>query len=356
MVSIGPAARINGPSKFGSSDRSASGKMLSAGHPRSRTAVTPRARTAAGSASPMCTWRSAAAGITMPSAATTSVSSGTACTRPTDAITPPSRSIWTSGVSPPVPSHASGARMLRLLTRRRLRHAGFSELSQLLAELLDLVAEPGRVLEPEILRRLVHLLLEPLDQPLELLGGHLGVRDLPATLALGRGGSLILTTEREEDVRYLLSDRLGIDPVLGVVGELDLTPALGLADGRLHGVGDAVGVHQDGPIHVARRSPDRLDQRGPGAEEPFFVGVEDRDQRHLGEVEPLPEQVDPDQDVELAEPEIPDDLDPLQRVDLRVEVPDADAHLDQIVGQVLRHLLRERGDADPLIVIGPRTD
>src|SRR5438132_3364661 len=211
---MGPAARINGPSKFGRSDRSANGKMLSAGHPRSRTAVTPRARTAAGSASPMWTWRSAAAGITMPSAASTSVSSGTGCTLPTDAITPPSRSIWTSAVSPPVPSHARGARMLRLLTRRRLRHAGFAELSQLLAELLHLVAEPRRVFEPEVLGGLVHLLLEPLDQPFELLGGHLGVGDLPATLALRRGRGLILTTERQEDVRHLLADRLGVDPVL----------------------------------------------------------------------------------------------------------------------------------------------
>src|SRR5439155_13325435 len=227
MVSMGPAARINGPSKFGSSDRSASGKMLSAGHPRSRTAVTPRARTAAGSASPMWTWRSAAAGITMPSAATISVSSGTGRTLPTDAITPPSRSIWTSAVSPPAPSHARGARMLRLLTRRRLRHAGLAELPQLLAKLLDLVAEPRRGFEPEVLRGLVHLFLEPLDQPFELFGGHLGVGDLPATLPLRRGEGLILTTERQEDVRHLLADRLGVDPVLGVVRELDLTPALG---------------------------------------------------------------------------------------------------------------------------------
>src|SRR5438128_715376 len=200
--------------------------MLSGGHPRSRTAVTPRARTAAGSPSPMWTWRSAAAGITMPSAATTSVSSGTGCTLPTDAITPPSISIWTAAVSPPGPSHASGARMLRLLTRRRLRYAGFAQLSQLLAELLHLVAEPRRVLEPEVLRGLVHLLLEPLDQPFELLGGHLGMRDLLAALAFRRGGGLILTAEGQEDVRHLLADRLGIDPVLGVVRELDLTPAL----------------------------------------------------------------------------------------------------------------------------------
>src|SRR2546430_1772242 len=197
--------------------------MLSAGHPRSRTAVTPRARTAAGSASPMWTCRSAAAGITMPSAATTSVSSGTGCTLPTDAITPPSRSIWTSGVSPPVPSHACVARMLRVATRE-----GYAT---------------------------------------------------PASRSCRSSLRSSWTSSRG-------------------------------------------------------RAADRLDQGRPGPQEPLLVGVEDRDERHLGEIEPLPEQVDPDQDVELAEPEIPDDLDPLQRVDLRVEVPHADAHLDEVVGQV----------------------
>ena len=54
-VSIGPAALINGPSKDGISDASASEKMRSTGHARSRTAVTPPASTAAGSESSMWT-------------------------------------------------------------------------------------------------------------------------------------------------------------------------------------------------------------------------------------------------------------------------------------------------------------
>ena len=36
------------------------------------------------------------------------------------------------------------------------------------------------------------------------------------------------------------------------------------------------------------------------AQEAFLVGVEDRDQRHLGQVEALAQQVDADQHVELA--------------------------------------------------------
>ena len=44
---------------------------------------------------------------------------------------------------------------------------------------------------------------------------------------------------------------------------------------------------------------------------PFLVGVEDRDQRHLGNVEALAQQVDADQHVELAEAQVADDLDAL---------------------------------------------
>ena len=41
-----------------------------------------------------------------------------------------------------------------------------------------------------------------------------------------------------------------------------------------------------------------------------------RDQRHLGQVETLAQQVDADQHVELAEAQVAQDLDALERVDL----------------------------------------
>ena len=64
----------------------------------------------------------------------------------------------------------------------------------------------------------------------------------------------------EQDVGHLAPDRLRVDAVLGVVRELDLPAALGLADRRLHRVGDVVGVHQDRAVDVARRAADRLDR------------------------------------------------------------------------------------------------
>ena len=76
------------------------------------------------------------------------------------------------------------------------------------------------------------------------------------------------------------------------------------------------------PVDVAGGPADRLDERRLRAQEPLLVGVEDRDERHLGQVEALAEQVDADEHVELAEAQVAEDLDPLDGVDVRVQVAD----------------------------------
>src|SRR5690606_234972 len=67
----------------------------------------------------------------------------------------------------------------------------------------------------------------------------------------------------------------------------------------------------------------------------------DPDEAHLGDVEPLSEEVDPDEDVELAQPEFADDLGPLDRLDLGVEVAGADPVLREKIGQLFCELLRQ---------------
>ena len=86
-----------------------------------------------------------------------------------------------------------------------------------------------------------------------------------------------------------------------------------------------------------------------GAQEAFLVGVEDRDQRDLGHVEAFAQQVDADQHVELAEPQVADDLDALDRLDVRVQVTHLDAVLVQVFGEVFGHALGERGDQHALV-------
>ena len=77
------------------------------------------------------------------------------------------------------------------------------------------------------------------------------------------------------------------------------------------------------PSDVARGAADRLDQRGLPAQEALLVGVEDRHERDLGQVEALAQQVHADEHVVLAQPQVADDLDAFERVDLGVQVAGA---------------------------------
>src|SRR5690606_11231938 len=65
-------------------------------------------------------------------------------------------------------------------------------------------------------------------------------------------------------------------------------------------------------------------------------------------VEALAQQVDADQHVEGAEPQIADDLDALDRVDVAVHVTHAHALFVQIFGEVLGHALGQDGDEAPI--------
>ena len=92
--------------------------------------------------------------------------------------------------------------------------------------------------------------------------------------------------------------------MLLVVGELNLAPAVGLRDGGPHRGALPVRVHEHAPVDVSGRPADRLDEARLPAEEALLVGVEDRDEPDFGNVESLPEEVDADEDVVLAQPEV----------------------------------------------------
>src|SRR5262245_6838788 len=122
---------------------------------------------------------------------------------------------------------------------------------QLAAELLDLVAELRGVLEAELLRGDVHLLLERDDELLDLVPAHPRDLLLAAPAAARDGGRL----EREElrDVGDALHDRLRRDALLGVVGELRGATAVRLLERALDRLGQLVRVPEDGAVDVPRR-------------------------------------------------------------------------------------------------------
>ncbi len=212
---------------------------------------------------------------------------------------------------------------------QRLGHA-----PQLALEVAELVPESRGVLEPQVGRRLVHLVGQGLDQLGEVLLGKVtdpgntatAASTAPASLGaqVGRRGRIRRSGLRRashlDDVADLLADRLRVDAVLDVVSELELAAPVRLVDGAAHRVGERVGVHHHGAVDVAGRPADRLHERRLRSQEAFLVGVEDGHQRHLRQVQPLPQQVDADERVVLPQPQLAQDLDALHRVDLGVQV------------------------------------
>ena len=171
---------------------------------------------------------------------------------------------------------------------------------------------------------------------------------LQRALGLGLFGARIGDVRRQPHLVHRLDDGPRRDPVLLVVPPLDLAPPIHLAQGTLHRSGHPVGV-EDGPaVDVAGRAADRLHERAVGAEKPFLIGVEDRHEGYLGQIEPFAQKIDSHQDIEVAQPKAAENFHPLDGVDVGVQIAHPHSGLLQIVGEVFGHALGERGDQDSL--------
>ena len=200
-----------------------------------------------------------------------------------------------------------------------------------------------------------HLLLQRLDAFAEILLRH----------RLDFGGSLrglqfvlggLVRDHAVDHVADALVHRARRDAQRQVVRDLLGTAAFGLADGRRHRVGHLVGVQDGAAVDVARRAADGLDQRPLGAQEAFLVGVEDGHQADLGQVQSLAQQVDADQHVEGAQPQVAQDLHALHGVDVAVQVTHLDAVVGQVFGELLGHALGQRRDQHAFVVVDAVAD
>ena len=108
-----------------------------------------------------------------------------------------------------------------------------------------------------------------------------------------------------------------------VVLILDRAAALRLVDGTLHRPCNDIAVHDDVSARIACGAPDGLDERCIRAQKALLVRIEDGNERYLGHIQSLAQQVDADEHVELARSQVVDDLRTLDGRDVRVEV----AHL-----------------------------
>ena len=136
-----------------------------------------------------------------------------------------------------------------------------------------------------------------------------------------------------------LRDRLRRDMVFDVIRLLKRAPPLGFVNCALHRISHHVAVKDDLGVDVPGGAADGLNQRCLGTQEPLLIGVENRHERDLRQVEAFAQEVDADQHVEGAEAQVTDDLRALHRADIRVKVTDPDLVLREVIGEVFCHAL-----------------
>ena len=180
-----------------------------------------------------------------------------------------------------------------------------------------------------------------------LVGGLLQLLIIESTRHLQKGKNRIAGP---------LAGRRGRDAVFDVVGVLNGAAPLRFRDRLGHRIGEVVGVEQGLAIDVAGRPADGLDQGALRPQEALLIGVEDRHQRHLRQIQSFPQQVHAHQHVVFAIAEVLDDLDPLDRVDFGVEIAHLHAIFGQVIGEVLGHALGQCGDQHPFFFVGPLPD
>jgi 4-carboxymuconolactone decarboxylase len=215
---------------------------------------------------------------------------------------------------------------------------------ELTAQFNYLIADQRRLLEFEILRGRLHLTLQIKHQPHQLVPCHV-------TAGMVRGALLGDAAHVVVDVPDRFANALWRDAVLLVVCELNAPAPVGFVDGASHRVGDDVGIHDYVAVHVAGGAAGCLHEGTLRTQEALLVGIKNRDQAHFGKIQTFSQQIDADDHVVDAQTEVAEDLDAVERVDLRVKIVGLDTHFLQVVREVFRHLLGERSHESALPAI-----
>ena len=139
--------------------------------------------------------------------------------------------------------------------------------------------------------------------------------------------------------------------MLFVIRHLFLTSALSLNYCALHRRSDGVGIHDNLAVRVSRRASYRLYQRCFGAQEALLVGVKNYNERDLGNIQSLAQQVYAYEHIKLAEAQIADDFHSLYRINIVMHIAHFYAEIFEIIRQILCHLLGERSQKNALFAL-----
>ena len=95
---------------------------------------------------------------------------------------------------------------------------------------------------------------------------------------------------------------------------------------------------------VASRPPDDLNEAAGAAQETFLVGVENANERDLGDIEAFTQEVDAHENIVFPFAELIDDFSAFQSLGLVMQIGDLDAFFFQERRQILRHFDGEGHD------------
>ncbi len=137
---------------------------------------------------------------------------------------------------------------------------------------------------------------------------------------------------------------------------LDPPSTLRLRDRSIHRVGWFLRVEDYLAVDVPGGSPHRLDEHRLRPKEPLLIGIEDRDETHLRDVEPLAQEVDPHEHIDVTETKGAHELMAFERVGLVVHVRDIASCLVDEFAQILGHPLGQCGNEDPFVSFDPFAD
>ena len=140
--------------------------------------------------------------------------------------------------------------------------------------------------------------------------------------------------------------------MLFVIGHLNLAAATRFRDRFVHGISDFVGIHNHMAMIVSRSATNSLNKAAVVAQKALFIGVKNSHERHFGQIEALAQQIDTHKHVEFATAQIAQNLDALERRDVGMHIASTNPLIEQMIGEVFRHFLRERGNEHALVSTG----
>ena len=85
--------------------------------------------------------------------------------------------------------------------------------------------------------------------------------------------------------------------MFAIVCLLNFASAFGFVNRSAHTIGDTIAIHNYPALNVASCPANCLDETALATEEAFFVGIHNRHQADLWQVDPLTQEIDPHQDI-----------------------------------------------------------